>query len=76
MSHWYVGHRNGRMELFKADTIPTFASHGDTYAAVIGPFRTKRGAAFMARYGRGNPHCHTVNEAERLGKKYANEQFA
>lgn len=71
-TRWYVGHKDGRMELFQAEAIPTWISHGEVYAAVIGPFRTKRGALFMATYGRGNPHCRTVAEAERLGKLYAN----
>lgn len=40
-------------------------------AACIGPFRTVRGAAFMAEYGRGNPHVQCVADAERLGRLYA-----
>lgn len=59
------------MEVFKAAMIPTFATHGDIYAAVIGPFRTKRGATFMAQYGHANPHCRTVAEAERLALREA-----
>lgn len=39
--------------------------------AVIGPFRTVRGAEFMRQYGEGNPHCQTVGDAERLAKQYA-----
>jgi hypothetical protein len=48
---------------------PTSRSHGETYAAVIGPFRTRAGADFMARHGKGNPHCRNVAEAERLARK-------
>lgn len=59
------------MVIFQSPHIPTWTTHGETYAAVIGPFYTKRGALFMATYGRGNPHCRTVNEAERLGRIYA-----
>lgn len=73
MNHWYVGHNAGRIELFAADAIPTETSHGMTYAAVIGPFRTKRGATFMALHGRSNPHCRCVADAERLARKYARE---
>lgn len=58
--------RNTR-EIFRAASVPTFATHPD-YNAVIGPFRTKRGALFMARYGRSNPHCQCVADAERLAK--------
>ncbi len=74
---FYLGHVAGRAYppvLFKADTDPTFATHGDTYAAVVGPFRTKRGAVFMQTYGRANPHCRTVGEAERLGRLYARRE--
>jgi hypothetical protein len=70
--HWYVGCNAGmKRDLFTADQTPTFATHGGQFAAVIGPFRTKRGALFMAQYGNGNPHCQCVADAERLGKKYA-----
>lgn len=43
------------------------------YNAVIGPFRTKRGAKFMLKFGQGNPHCRNVSDAEKLGKKYAKD---
>lgn len=73
---WYVGHRNGTMECFKSESIPTFTSHGETYAAVIGPFRTKRGALWMAAYGRnGNPHCRNVSEAEYHAKRAIKRTF-
>ena len=45
-------------------TADTFVEYG----AVIGPFRTKRGAQFMAKHGYNNPHCRTVADAERLAK--------
>lgn len=34
----------------------------------FGPFRTKRGALFMATEGVGNPLCTSVNDAEILSK--------
>lgn len=43
------------------------------YNAVVGPFRTKRGAKFMLKFGQGNPHCRCVADAERLGRKYASD---
>lgn len=46
-----------------------FGSDND-YDAAIGPFKTYRGAIFMARYGTSNPHCSTVNDAERLAKAF------
>ena len=56
-------------EVFRAAQTPTESSHGKLYAYAIGPFRTRRGADFMARYGRGNPHCRCVSEAERLAAR-------
>jgi len=57
-------------EIFSAKKNPTEETHGDKYLLCIGPFRTKRGATFMQRYGFNNPHCQTVEEAEKLGRKY------
>jgi len=55
-------------KLFRSKTIPTGASHGDLYNAVIGPFRTKRGAEIMRDFGQGNPHLQTVADAEWMAK--------
>ena len=72
MSKWYVGIKPGGARFpFKSDTTPTHESHGSIYAAVIGPFRTKRGATFDAAVGRNNPHIQHVNDAERIARKYA-----
>ncbi len=61
----YVGvNRYGR-EVFNSATVPTEQSHGHLYGATIGPFRTRRGAEFMAANG-NNPHCQSVADAERL----------
>ena len=73
----YVGLKldgSATREVFRADATPTEQSHGAQYGAVIGPFRTVRGARFMAEYGRGNPHCYTVQDAEQLARKYAHEK--
>lgn len=69
---FWVGYRKGdyKMIQFVSLTTPTPDSHPE-YSAVIGPFLTKRGALFMAEYGDNNPHCITVQDAERLGKKYS-----
>lgn len=65
----YVGlSTDGSREVFRANETPTPQSHGERFAAVIGPFRTKAGAEFMRNYGRGNPHCQTVTDAERLAR--------
>jgi hypothetical protein len=68
---YYVGLKFHTRELFKSELEPTEQSHGNLYNAVIGPFKTKRGAIFMRDHGQGNPHCRCVSEAEKLGKKYA-----
>lgn len=64
----FVGCKGIQREVFKSENVPTYESHGHKYNACIGPFRTMRGANFMAKYGLGNPHCQTVTQAERLGK--------
>ena len=53
-------------EVFRSERTPTRESTGLRYAAVIGPFRTMRGAEFMRDHGAGNPHCQSVRDAERL----------
>ena len=53
--------------VFRADASPTFATHGEHFAAVMGPFRTKRAAIFTAET-RPNPHVQTVADAERIVK--------
>ncbi len=66
---YYVGLKVcGGREAFKTSQIPTERTHGNRYAAVIGPFRTKRAYLFMARYGEGNPHLQTVADAERIAR--------
>ncbi len=62
----YVGCKGGRREVFRSEQRPTQQSHGHLYMAVIGPFRTKRGAEFMARCGGNNPHVRCVADAERI----------
>ncbi len=64
---FYVGCKvGGSRELIRYHKQPTAITHGHQYLAVIGPFRTKRGAEFMRDYGQGNPHCQCVRDAERL----------
>ena len=52
--------------LFLSSIIPTKESHGHMYEAVIGPFKSKVGASYFARYGRNNPQIRTAEDAERL----------
>jgi hypothetical protein len=53
-------------EVFKSEAKPTEETHGHIYPAVIGPFRTMRGARFMQKNGSLNPRCQSVADAERL----------
>ncbi|KKL07473.1 hypothetical protein LCGC14_2585650 [marine sediment metagenome] len=64
----YVGIRvaDGVYERFTSDGTPVRETHGHVYNAVIGPFKTIRGAKFMAEHGKGNPHLQHVNDAERI----------
>lgn len=71
MNRIYLGFAGRRREIFRAPAIPTFESHGNQFNAVVGPFRTMRGAKFMRDYGQGNPHCRDVRDAEKLARKYA-----
>jgi len=55
--------------IFRSARTPTEKEFGDKFLYSIGPFRTKRGALFMKEYGKNNPHCQTVDQAEKLAKK-------
>ncbi|GER78891.1 MAG: hypothetical protein HZC39_13460 [Chloroflexi bacterium] len=66
---FYLGRRGpDDLVLFRSSTIPTKESHGHLYTAVIGPFKSKVGASYFARYGRNNPHIRTADDAERLAR--------
>ena len=71
-SRLYVGCNGAKREIFRSSVKPTEQTHPQ-YAAVIGPFRTKRGALFMVQHSHNNPHCQTVGDAERLAAKYAGQ---
>ena len=65
----YLGKRKqGDLVQFRSPTIPTKESHGHLYTAVIGPFKSKVGASYFARYGRNNPHIRTADDVERLAR--------
>jgi hypothetical protein len=67
-SRIWLGLREGKRTVFRSVETPSWDSHGRLYSAVIGPFRTKRGAEFMRDHGDANPHCRTVNDAEHLAR--------
>lgn len=67
---FYVGvkscfERNKR-SVFYCYLTPTFESHGDRFDYVIGPFKTREAADFMAGPGFNHPNCLTPNDAERF----------
>ena len=65
---FYVGgKRDLTREVFPSLTVPTEETTFGRYLYAIGPFRTKRGAEFMARQV-NNPHCVTVQQAEKLAR--------
>ena len=70
---YYVGYAyyTGRPSVFRSVETP---QQGESlFASVTGPFRTKRGADFMAKHGRNNPHCRSVAEAEHCARRAASE---
>jgi len=70
-SRIYVGIRSVcKGEVFRSTIEPTMSTHGDTFAYIIGPFRTIQGAKAMLHYGPMNPHIQCVSDAEKVGRKY------
>ncbi len=68
-ARWYVGHKGAGsvgFVAFQSATEPTERTHGDRFAAVIGPFDTKRAAVWAEAHGANNPHFLTVADAERI----------
>ena len=66
---YYLGRRaQGDLILFHAAQPPTKETHGLRFTAVIGPFQSKVGASYYARYGRDDPRIRTAEDAERLAR--------
>ena len=66
---FYLGKRSeDDLILFHSAMPPTKQTHGHLYKAVIGPFQSKVGAGYFARYGRDNPQIRTAADAERLAR--------
>ena len=59
----YVGQRSGKRTIFLSEHIPTEASHGHLYSAVIGPFKTRKAAELMVEAH--GPQIQSVADAER-----------
>jgi len=66
---FYLGKREeDDLILFHTAMPPTKQTHGHLYKAVIGPFQSKVGASYFARYGKNNPDIRTAADAERLAR--------
>lgn len=73
---YFLGRRpQGDWVLFASPVTPTKDTHGHLYTCSQGPFRTRLAARWFNRYGRGNPHVHTVADAERLAREAARENL-
>ena len=69
-NRFFVGIKSDlKREVFRSAGIPNENTFGE-YSAVIGPFRTKRAAVFMANC-QNNPHCLSVSDAERISKEFS-----
>lgn len=69
---YYVGLKDCKRTLFRSEATPTETTHPQ-FNAVIGPFKTRRGAEFMRDHSANNPHVQTVRDAERIAKQIARE---
>ena len=66
---FYLGKRGeDDLILFHSTAIPNKQTHGHLYKAVIGPFVSRVGAGYFARYGSNNPNIRTAADAERLAR--------
>ena len=73
---YYLGkHPQGDWVLFSSLCTPTQETHGHLYTCAQGPFRTRLAARWFNRYGWGNPHVHTVADAERLAREAARDNL-
>jgi hypothetical protein len=73
---YYLGKRpQGDWVLFSSPCTPTQETHGHLYTCAQGPFRTRLAARWFNRYGWGNPHVHTVADAERLAREEARDNL-
>ena len=66
---YYLGRRTqGDLILFHSLHVPTKELHGTSFVSVIGPFKSRVGASYFARYGRDDPRIRTAEDAERLAR--------
>lgn len=67
---FYLGKRPyGDLILFQSSGRPTRQSTGGRFVSAIGPFVTRLGASYYARFGHANPDLRTCADAERLAQE-------
>jgi len=70
MKRWYIGCRMDYIlgdysyEAFTSAKTPEKGNSG--YCYVVGPFDTRRGALWVEKYSKRNPHFGCVDDAERI----------
>jgi hypothetical protein len=68
---WFVGHLrariDGRDKIAFRTNDDSERTNGRRFFALIGPFRTRRAAEYMAAAG-PSPTCLSVNDAEELSR--------
>lgn len=73
---WYVEHTGTGLVAYRSSKEPTFQhpydSDGIHRGVTIGPFKTKRAAMWVEKFGYRNPHFLHVNDAERFASIHAN----
>lgn len=66
---YYFGKRpQGDLVRFHSPTTPAKATHSHMYTSVIGPFKSKVGVPYYARYGRNNPLLRTSDDVEEAAR--------
>lgn len=64
---YYLGKRiQGDQILFQSNSRPTSESTCGRFISATGPFKTRLGAAYFARFGQSNLFIRTCEDAERL----------
>lgn len=68
--YWIGIHKEtgNRFEIIDPET-PARGGKYPEFCAVIGPFRTRRGAAYMRDFGTNNPHLQSADDADRLASE-------
>lgn len=69
-ARYWIGMKSGVYTVFQAIETPTEQTHGHLYGAVIGPFRTHRGATSGKLYAAIlNPSWQTSETATHIARR-------